>query len=53
VAIRGGPIALISASGSFLLCFAVVAAINRLIQRSHPAKTDDEPALDSDVVQTK
>jgi malonate transporter MadL subunit len=53
VAIRGGPIALISAAGSFLLCFAVVGAINRLIQRAHPTKTEDESALGSDVLQTK
>ena len=53
VAIRGGPIALISAAGSFLLCFAVVGAINRLIPRAHPTETEDAPVLASDVVQTK
>lgn len=32
VAVKGGPIALISAVGSFLLCFGVVALINRTMQ---------------------
>lgn len=53
VAVRGGPIALISAVGSFLLCFAVVGIINRLIQRAMPTDTADEPVLGSDVAPTK
>jgi malonate transporter MadL subunit len=53
VAVKGGPIALISAIGSFLLCFVVVGVINRLMQRTQPVETADEAALGSDTVQAK
>jgi malonate transporter MadL subunit len=40
VAIKSGPVALLAAIGSFLLCFGVVGLINRLMQRD----TADEAA---------
>jgi malonate transporter MadL subunit len=52
VAIRGGPIALLSAAGTFALCVLVISAINRIIHRAHIASEpllavdpDDEEAL--------
>ncbi|MDI4656729.1 malonate transporter subunit MadL [Xanthobacter autotrophicus] len=48
VAIKGGPIALLSAVGSFLLCFGVVALINRSMQRhASPEEADASAALAS------
>ncbi|MCG5236556.1 malonate transporter subunit MadL [Xanthobacter oligotrophicus] len=44
VAIKGGPIALLSAVGSFLLCFGVVALINRSMQRNAPPDEADAAA---------
>lgn len=37
VAIKGGPIALLSAAGSFALCALVISAINRIIHRARIA----------------
>jgi malonate transporter MadL subunit len=37
VAIKGGPIALLSAAGAFALCVLVISAINRIIHRAHIA----------------
>jgi malonate transporter MadL subunit len=45
VAVKGGPIALISAAGSFALCALAVSAINRIIHRAHIA-SEPLPALD-------
>ena len=46
VAVRGGPIALLSAAGSFLLCFGVVALINRTMQaKAHPDAEAAEGSL--------
>jgi malonate transporter MadL subunit len=52
VAIKGGPIALLSAAGAFALCVLVISAINRIIHRTHIASEplsavdlDDEEAL--------
>ncbi|MFG1372515.1 malonate transporter subunit MadL [Xanthobacter oligotrophicus] len=44
VAVKGGPIALLSALGSFLLCFGVVALINRSMQRQAPQDEADASA---------
>lgn len=50
IAVRSGPIALISAVSSVLLCFLVIAVINRVIEKAHianaafdVANTGDEP----------
>ncbi|MFG1377845.1 malonate transporter subunit MadL [Xanthobacter autotrophicus] len=44
VAVKGGPIALLSAVGSFVLCFGVVALINRSMQRQAPQDEADADA---------
>lgn len=48
VAVKGGPIALLAAAGSFGLCACVIAVINRAIQRSNPdmAWAANAPAAD-------
>jgi len=60
VAIKGGPIALLSAAGSFALCAVVISVINRIIQRAHIASealppvdmADEELLVSHDAVAT-
>ena len=45
-AVRSGPVALLAAAGSFLLCFFVIAALNRSLVRrirSHAPTTPTTP----------
>ena len=53
VAVKGGPIALLSAAGSFGLCAVVISLINRIIHRAHIAseplpEVDEEHAISMD-----
>ncbi len=48
VAVKGGPIALLSAAGAFALCMAVIAVINRIIERAHIASLPLEPSAAAD-----
>ena len=47
VAMKGGPIALLSAAGSFGLCAVVISIINRIIHRAHIA-SEPLPAVDEE-----
>lgn len=57
VAIKSGPIALLSAAGAFGACILFISAINRIIERAHiasaalaPTTSDDhDPASDLSV----
>jgi malonate transporter MadL subunit len=46
VAVRSGPIALISAAASFAVCILFISLINRVIERAHiasaPLASDEE-----------
>lgn len=43
VAVRSGPIALLSAAGAFAVCVLFISAINRVIERTHIASGRLEP----------
>jgi malonate transporter MadL subunit len=45
VAVRSGPIALLSALGAFAVCIVFIAVINRIIERTHLA--DAASAIDA------
>ncbi len=47
VAVKGGPVALLSAAGSFALCAVVISLINRIIHRAHIA-SEPLPAVDEE-----
>jgi len=40
LAVKGGPIALLAAAGSFVACVLCIAVINRIIARAHIANPD-------------
>lgn len=46
VAVRSGPIALLSAAGAFATCIFFISAINRVIERAHIASAALEPVAD-------
>ena len=57
VAVKSGPIALLSAAGAFAACMLFIAVINRIIERAHiasaalePVKDDHDPASDLAVI---
>ncbi|WP_374545726.1 malonate transporter subunit MadL [Rhodoblastus sp.] len=56
VAVKSGPIALLSAAGAFATCIFFISAINRVIERAHiassplaPTTDDHDPAADLSV----
>jgi malonate transporter MadL subunit len=57
VAVKSGPIALLSAAGAFAICVFFISAINRVIERAHiasaplePTSDDHDPASDLSVI---